>query len=173
MKKESIIEFLLNKKILGIIGAICLYFIAGLINAIASDISFWKSLLGLLVKLINLFIQFITLKTPIYIFLILIIIIILISKLRDRRLNKEHYYVLSKIANEDDRIFELRYIKSLYGQEFPDREQSDLQIILNELQRKELIYETECGDYDEICFEITSEGLKRLKKLKKKFESPI
>jgi hypothetical protein len=93
--------------------------------------------------------------------------------LRNKRLNKEHYFILSKIANEDDRILELRYIKSLYEQEFPDREQSELQIILNELQRRDLIYETECGDYDEICFEITSEGLKRLKKLKKKFESPI
>lgn len=169
MKIKSIIKFLLNKKILRIIGTICLYFIGGLINSIASDINFWKSLLNLPIKIFNLFIQFITLNIPIYIFLILIIIFIFSSKLRNKRLNIEHYFILSKIANEDDRILELRYIKSLYEQEFPEREQSELQIILNELQRRDLIYETECGDYDEICFEITSEGLKRLKKLKKKF----
>lgn len=173
MKIKSIIKFLLNKKILRIIGTICLYFIGGLINSIASDINFWKSLLNLPIKIFNLFIQFITLNIPVYIFLILIIIFIFLSKLRNKRLNKEHCFILSKLANEDDRILELRYIKSLYEQEFPDREQSELQIILNELQRRDLIYETECGDYDEICSEITSEGLKRLKKLKKKFESPI
>lgn len=173
MIRRGIKNIIANKFIRWLFGLIGSCFVIAIINAIVSKINLGESLINLPVKVFNLFIQFITLKTPIYIFLILIIIFILISKLRDRRLNKEHYFVLSKIANEDDRTFELRYIKSLYEQEFPDREQSDLQIILNELERRELIYETECGDYDEICFEITTEGLIHLKKLKKKFESPI
>ena len=47
------------------------------------------------------------------------------------------------------------------------KEMSDLQIILDELEHLDFIEETECGEFGEICYFISSKGLQSLKHNKK------
>jgi len=88
--------------------------------------------------------------------------------------DSEVYLILETLANMPNKSLEQDLLwHNHYKKQFKERKQSDFQIILNDLKERNLIHEFESGEWGEICFEITSEGLKYLKELKRKLEGPI
>ena len=74
----------------------------------------------------------------------------------------EVLFILETIANIPNKTEKLSNIKALYTQKF-NKEMSDLQIILDEIENLQFIEETECGEFGEICYSILSKGLRFLK----------
>lgn len=80
---------------------------------------------------------------------------------------EEVLFILEILANISNKTEKLSNIEALYIQKFI-KEMSDLQIILNELEHLGFIEETECGEFGEICYFISSKGLQFLKHNRKK-----
>lgn len=74
----------------------------------------------------------------------------------------EAFFILETLANEPNKTEKLSLLKALYIQDFK-KKMSDLQIILNELETLDFIYETEGGEFGEISYTILSKGLQYLK----------
>ena len=74
----------------------------------------------------------------------------------------EVLFILETLANIPNKTEKLSNIKALYTQKF-NKEMSDLQIILDEIENLQFIEETECGEFGEICYSILSKGLRFLK----------
>jgi len=72
--------------------------------------------------------------------------------------------ILAGIPNKTENVIN---IEDLYVQKFK-KEMPDLQIILNELEHLDFIEETECGEFGEIGYFISSKGLQFLKQKRKK-----
>jgi len=77
----------------------------------------------------------------------------------------EVLFILETLANEPNKTEKLSPVKALYIRDFK-KNMSDLQIILNELETLDFIYETEGGEFGEICYTILSKGLQYLKENK-------
>lgn len=80
--------------------------------------------------------------------------------------NREIIFILNLLATQYDRTLKQATLWSMYKSTFKEKEESDFQIVLNELDTADLIFETECGDFGEICYKITTIGLKYLKQNK-------
>ncbi len=74
----------------------------------------------------------------------------------------EVFLILETLANEPNKTEKLMTLKTFYIRDFK-KKMSDLQIILNELESLDFIYETECGEHGEICYTILGKGLQYLK----------
>jgi len=79
----------------------------------------------------------------------------------------EVFFILETLANIPNKTEKLGNLKVLYWNNFK-KEMSDLQIILDELEHLSFIEETECGEFGEICYFISSKGLQFLKHNRKK-----
>ncbi len=77
----------------------------------------------------------------------------------------EVFFILETLANEPNKTEKLSLLKDLYIRDFK-KKMSDLQIILNELETLDFIYETESGEFGEICYTIISKGFQYLKENK-------
>lgn len=130
------------------------------------QINFISPFLNLLVKIYHI-------KIPDFFLSILILAIIIwlifISKrikgqLKDKimELDEEHDFILSKLANEEDKTLQQEFLWHLYSEKFENKERSDFNIIINELCKHNLAMLHE--DYDEIFVEILEDGLYSLGK---------
>ena len=97
-----------------------------------------------------------------------------VEKIESAEPDPEVFLILETLANMPDRSLEQAMLwNNHYLRRFKEKEQSDFQIIINELKDRGYISEFESGKWGEPSFEITSEGLKYLKILKQKLEGPL
>jgi hypothetical protein len=97
-----------------------------------------------------------------------------VEKIESTEPDPEVFLILESLASIPDKSLEQALLwNNHYKRVFEGKKQSDFQIILNELKDKNLIRELEGEEWSETWFEITGEGLKYLKVLKKKLEGPL
>ena len=97
-----------------------------------------------------------------------------VEKIESTEPDPEVFLILETLAGIPDKSLEQAMLwNNHYKRVFEGKEQSDFQIILNELKDKNLIRELKGGEWNETWFEITGEGLKYLKVLKEKLEGPL
>ena len=97
-----------------------------------------------------------------------------VEKIESAEPDSEVFLILETLANMPDKFLDQAMLwNNHYRRRFKEKEQSDFQIIINELKDKGYISEFESRKWGENGFEITSEGLKYLKVLKQKLEGPL
>jgi hypothetical protein len=77
--------------------------------------------------------------------------------------HEEVIFILNLIASVPNRTLSLRVLEVGFMNKFKKNELSELQIVLNDLKEEGFISEIGVGEWQEIGFEIGSEGLKYLK----------
>lgn len=97
-----------------------------------------------------------------------------VEKIESTEPDPEVFLILESLAGIPNKSLEQAMLwHNHYRRRFKEKEQSDFQIILNELKDKNLIRELKGGEWSETWFKITGEGLKYLKVLKEKLEGPL
>lgn len=91
-----------------------------------------------------------------------------VEKIESAEPNLEIYFILKTLTNQPEKCVQEDLLWELYNGQFENNELSDFQILINDLKEKVLIRDFEGGEWDQIFIEITSEGFKHLKVLKKK-----
>jgi len=87
------------------------------------------------------------------------------TSLENLKPRKEVRFVLATLANRANRTDTLKNLEALYTEKF-EKQMSDLQIILSELDDLQLIEESEMDEYGQIRYSIQNKGLRYLKQSK-------
>ena len=87
------------------------------------------------------------------------------TSLENLKPRKEVRFVLATLANRANRTDTLKNLEALYTEKF-EKQMSDLQIILSELDDLQLIEESEMDEYGQTRYSIQNKGLRYLKQSK-------
>ncbi len=173
MIRKVIKKLFANKFIRWLLGVIGSYLLIAGIEALRTKINLGKSLINLPAKIINLLIN---IDIPLYILLLLFFLIWLILlkrkffvKLRRLKISKREKFILLVIANDRERFLRREDALAMYQQKYKERLVIPFNLDVKDLERKELINQSEGLEGTEYI-EITDKGLALISKIYKRIE---
>jgi len=171
--RKVIKKLFANKFIRWLLGVIGSYLLIAGIEALRTKINLGKSLINLPAKIINLLIN---IDIPLYILLLLFFLIWLILlkrkffvKLRRLKISKREKFILLVIANDRERFLRREDALAMYQQKYKERLVIPFNLDVKDLERKELINQSEGLEGTEYI-EITDKGLALISKIYKRIE---
>ena len=173
MIRKAIKKISKNKFIRWLLGVIGSYLLIAGIEALRTKINLGKSLINLPAKIINLLIN---IDIPLYVLLLLVFLIWLILlkrkffvKLRRLKISKREKFILLVIANDRERFLRREDALAMYQQKYKERLVIPFNLDVKDLERKELINQSEGLEGTEYI-EITDKGLALISKIYKRIE---